>query len=132
MTSNFAFLRAEWPEFYDAASRSEELVHPDARAACFYARRALELTVAWLYRNDAALKLPYHDHLSASASRPSRRPSARRFSTRRKSSRTWATGPFAAPGRCAGAQTHNTEVCSRLYNTCPAGGDAGGVYLAPC
>ncbi|HOI95269.1 MAG TPA: DUF4145 domain-containing protein [Syntrophobacter fumaroxidans] len=65
MTSNFAFLRAEWPEFYDAASRSEELVHPDARAACFYARRALELTVAWLYRNDAALKLPYHDHPSA-------------------------------------------------------------------
>ena len=37
----------------------------DARAACFYARRTLELAVAWLYKNDAALKLPYQDHLSA-------------------------------------------------------------------
>ena len=37
----------------------------DARGACFYARRTLELAVAWLYKNDAALKLPYQDHLSA-------------------------------------------------------------------
>ena len=26
---------------------------------CFYARRALELAVQWLYEHDAALKLPY-------------------------------------------------------------------------
>ncbi len=37
----------------------------DARAACFYARRTLELAVHWLYKNDSALKLPYQDHLSA-------------------------------------------------------------------
>ena len=37
----------------------------DARAACFYARRTLELAVAWLFKNDSALKLPYQDNLSA-------------------------------------------------------------------
>ena len=37
----------------------------DARAACFYARRTLELAVAWLFKNDAALRLPYQDNLSA-------------------------------------------------------------------
>ncbi len=63
--SNFTFLRAEWPELHDAATKAEGLVYPDARAACFYARRALEITVAWLYRNDRTLKLPYQDHLSA-------------------------------------------------------------------
>ncbi len=37
----------------------------DPRAACFYARRTLELAVAWLYKNDRALRLPYQEHLSA-------------------------------------------------------------------
>ena len=47
--SNFTFIKAEWPELYDAATKAEGLVYPDARAACFYTRRALELAVAWLY-----------------------------------------------------------------------------------
>ncbi|MEX2160005.1 MAG: DEAD/DEAH box helicase family protein [Dehalococcoidia bacterium] len=63
--SNFTFLEAEWPELHDAATKAEGLANPDPRAACFYTRRALELAVTWLYRNDAALKLPYQDHLSA-------------------------------------------------------------------
>ncbi|MDA8328614.1 MAG: DEAD/DEAH box helicase family protein [Betaproteobacteria bacterium] len=41
------------------------MAQSDARAACFYVRRTLELTVAWLYKYDPALKLPYQDHLSA-------------------------------------------------------------------
>ncbi|MHC5719602.1 MAG: DUF4145 domain-containing protein, partial [Nostoc sp.] len=40
-------------------------VYPDPRTACFYARRALELTVNWLYQYDNSLELPYHDNLSA-------------------------------------------------------------------
>lgn len=63
--SQFAFLRAEWPDLYDAASKAEALAYPDARTACFYARRGLELLVHWLYKHDAALKLPYQDNLSA-------------------------------------------------------------------
>ena len=32
---------------FDAASRAESLARSDPRTSCFYARRALELTVAW-------------------------------------------------------------------------------------
>ncbi len=63
--SNFTFLQAEWPQLFADAQKAEALVLPDPRTACFYARRTLELTVAWLYRNDSALKLPYQDNLSA-------------------------------------------------------------------
>jgi type I restriction enzyme, R subunit len=63
--SNFDFLRREWPDVFDAAAKSESLAYPDPRTACFYARRALELAVFWLYKSDSALRLPYHEHLSA-------------------------------------------------------------------
>ena len=63
--SNFSFLKCEWAAVHEAAIQAESAVHPDPRAACFYARRALELAVAWAYKHDAALKLPYQDKLSA-------------------------------------------------------------------
>ncbi len=63
--SQFSFLQAEWPAVCDAAGKAESAVYSDPRTACFYARRALELTVAWLYKYDPALKLPYQDNLSA-------------------------------------------------------------------
>ena len=64
-SANFGFLQTEFPALLEAAARAESLAYADPRAACFYARRALELAVAWLYRHDGALKLPYQDHLSA-------------------------------------------------------------------
>ena len=51
--------------------RAEAAAYPDPRAACFYARRALELAVAWAYKHDAALRLPYQDNLSALIHEPS-------------------------------------------------------------
>ncbi len=63
--SNFAFLQAEFHVVHEAAGQAERLVSSDARAACFYARRALELAVAWAYKHDPALRLPYQDNLSA-------------------------------------------------------------------
>jgi type I restriction enzyme R subunit len=63
--TNFGFLKPEWPELLEAAIKAEASVYPDPRAACFYARRALELAVQWLYKNDKSLKLPYQDNLSA-------------------------------------------------------------------
>ncbi|RPH53476.1 MAG: DUF4145 domain-containing protein, partial [Lysobacterales bacterium] len=63
--TQFSFLQSEWPEIAAAASRAEALVHPDPRAACFYARRALELLVHWAYKYDSSLKLPYQDNLQA-------------------------------------------------------------------
>jgi type I restriction enzyme R subunit len=63
--SNFAFLQAEWPALHDAATKAESLAYPDSRAACFYARRGLEVVVHWLYKHDSSLRLPYQDNLSA-------------------------------------------------------------------
>src|SRR6266699_7161579 len=62
---NFVFIRTEWPELFESASRAESLANPDARSACFYARRTLELAVRWLYKHDGSLRFPYQDNLSA-------------------------------------------------------------------
>jgi type I restriction enzyme R subunit len=63
--NSFALLRIEWHDLHEAAARAESLVYPDPRTSCFYARRALEIAVAWLYKHDHTLQLPYQDHLSA-------------------------------------------------------------------
>src|SRR5438067_7243707 len=63
--SHFSFLQREWPAVFEAAGKAEAAVYPDPRTACFYARRALELAVAWAYKHDGALELPYQDNLSA-------------------------------------------------------------------
>src|ERR1700752_778991 len=65
MTTNFAFLQSEWPALFADAQKAEAQVIPDPRTACFYARRTLESAVAWLYKSDSTLKLPYQDNLSA-------------------------------------------------------------------
>src|SRR5450759_2141662 len=69
--SKFDFLEREWPAVFEAAARSEAAAYSDPRAACFYARRALELAVAWAYKHDDALRLPYQDNLSALIHEPS-------------------------------------------------------------
>ena len=65
LVSNFTFLQAEWPLLHESAVKAESLAHADARAACFYAQRTLELTVNWLYKNERELRLPYQDNLNA-------------------------------------------------------------------
>lgn len=68
--SQFAFLTAEWPLVAEAAGKAVAIIHSDPRAACFYARRALELAVHWAFTHDPALKLPYQDNLSALVHEP--------------------------------------------------------------
>ncbi|MET3646292.1 DEAD/DEAH box helicase family protein [Phyllobacterium ifriqiyense] len=68
--SQFAFLSSEFSEVYEHAARAESLAHSDARAACFYARFALEVIVKWLYRHDSSLKDPYETTLSARIHEP--------------------------------------------------------------
>ncbi|MEX2285247.1 MAG: DUF4145 domain-containing protein [Gemmatimonadota bacterium] len=63
--SHFAFLAREWPAEHEAATKAESAVHTDPRTACFHARRGLELAIAWTYKHDASLELPYQDNLSA-------------------------------------------------------------------
>lgn len=69
--SQFAFLEREWEAVFDSAVRAEEAVHADPRTACFYARRALELAMAWAYKHDPGMRLPYQDNLSALIHEPS-------------------------------------------------------------
>jgi len=69
--SQFTFLQAEWSTVYEAAVKAESAVNTDPRTACFYARRALELTVSWAYKHDSSLRLPYQDNLSALIHDPS-------------------------------------------------------------
>jgi hypothetical protein len=66
---------------FEAASKAEAAVHADPRTACFYARRALELTVSWAYKHDATLKLPYQDNLSALIHEPSFKQAAAELSS---------------------------------------------------
>ncbi|MEM6783770.1 MAG: DUF4145 domain-containing protein, partial [Bacteroidota bacterium] len=62
-SSNFAFVRAGWPDLHHAAVRAERHARSDPRAACFYARLTLERAVYWLYDNDAALPYVSDDRL---------------------------------------------------------------------
>jgi len=63
--SNFSFLAHEWPDILDAADRAEASIQTDPRTSCFYARRATELIVNWIYKADSTLRLPYQDNLGA-------------------------------------------------------------------
>jgi len=62
--SNFTFLKSEWPDLHESALKVEAFADPDPRTSCFYARLTLELAVHWLYKHDAALKLPQQENLS--------------------------------------------------------------------
>ncbi|CAA7617427.1 DEAD/DEAH box helicase family protein [Magnetospirillum sp. SS-4] len=68
--SQFAFLKPEFAEVYEHAGRAESLALADPRAACFYARFALEVIVNWLYRHDSSLRNPYETTLSARIHEP--------------------------------------------------------------
>ena len=74
-TFNFGFLQAEWPDLHAEALRAERAAMVDARTACFYARRALELAVTWLFRAESgrggSLRMPYKPDLSAFLFEPS-------------------------------------------------------------
>ena len=73
--SNFHFLQADWPDLFAEAARAEKACSADPRAACFYARRTLELAVAWLFRAETgqggSLRMPYKADLSAYLFEPS-------------------------------------------------------------
>ena len=45
--------------------KAEASVQSDPRTSCFYARRAAELIVNWIYKADSTLRLPYQDNLGA-------------------------------------------------------------------
>ena len=70
MPSNFDFVRTGWPAVAEEARRAEFHTYGDARSALFYARRAVELTVTWMYKADTSLTRPYQDDLSSMLHEP--------------------------------------------------------------
>ncbi len=71
MSIHFEFLKTEWPELHQAATKAESFAYSDPRTACFHTRRALEIAVKWLYKFDNSLARPYRTDLSAHLSNPS-------------------------------------------------------------
>lgn len=69
-TGNFGFLRAEWPDLYAEVAKAERYAYGDPRTSCIYARRSLELALAWLYDAEGSLVRPYRDDLSALIAAP--------------------------------------------------------------
>ncbi len=69
--SHFEFLRREWPSVHESAAKAESAALADPRTACFYARRALELAVQWVFKHDTSLRVPYQDNISALLHEPS-------------------------------------------------------------
>ncbi|MFR9752430.1 DEAD/DEAH box helicase family protein [Nocardia sp. 004] len=64
MVGNFDFLQAEWPQLHAEAKNAERDALFDPRTTCFYARRAVEHTVKWIYRTQN-LPEPYKSDLAA-------------------------------------------------------------------
>lgn len=69
MTSNFDFIRTEWPQVHQDCVRAEGYLTSDPRTACIYARRAAERLVGLVYDVDG-LPVPYRDDLSARMNEP--------------------------------------------------------------
>lgn len=65
MISNFEFLKAEWPELFEAASTAEQYTFTSPQTCAFYCRYTLERTTIWIYDHDSSLKKPYQDKLAA-------------------------------------------------------------------
>jgi type I restriction enzyme R subunit len=69
VSGNFGFLQAQWPPLYAEARAAERDALFDARTTCFYTRRAVEHTVAWIYRVED-IPEPYKSDLAARIHQP--------------------------------------------------------------
>ena len=70
MIYQFAFLATDFPEVIAHAVTAERAAHADPRAACFYARLALEVAVNWMFASDRKLSAPYETTLAARIHEP--------------------------------------------------------------
>ncbi|AXG14486.1 DEAD/DEAH box helicase family protein [Intrasporangium calvum] len=64
MTTNFDFIKAEWPEVFADCARAEGYGRTDPRSCAFYARRVVEQLVHFIYDIEQ-LPLPYKTDLAA-------------------------------------------------------------------
>ncbi|MEI2362236.1 DEAD/DEAH box helicase family protein [Priestia megaterium] len=67
MLSNFEFLKkkAQFSSFANACLEAEKSLQVSPATCAILTRRALELSVKWLYASDSELKVPYQENLSS-------------------------------------------------------------------
>jgi type I restriction enzyme R subunit len=65
MTMLFDFLQTEFPDLHKEAVTAGLNALSDPRTSCFYARRVVELGVAWAFDHDRSLHWPYERNVSA-------------------------------------------------------------------
>ncbi|WP_338357502.1 DEAD/DEAH box helicase family protein [Yeosuana marina] len=65
MSSNFDFIKSDFPELYAQSVEAEKYVFKAPKYAALQCRIALELTVNWLYDNDPDYERPYDTTLSS-------------------------------------------------------------------
>ncbi|MFS0824794.1 DEAD/DEAH box helicase family protein [Bacillus sp. 1P02SD] len=67
MLNNFNFIvkKPQFNSFSNACLEAEKSLQVSPATCAILTRRALELTVKWLYSSDSELKLPYQDNLSS-------------------------------------------------------------------
>ena len=67
MGSNFTFLQnnGNFSIFTSSCMEAEKSIASSPSACAILSRRALELSVRWLYSSDSSLKVPYQDNLSS-------------------------------------------------------------------
>ena len=70
VSTNFAFLKQEFPHAAESASFAERHVFVDPRASCFHARHALERLLTRVYKVEKALKPPKVTNLDGYISDP--------------------------------------------------------------
>lgn len=99
MTSNFEFIRGEWPQVYADAVRAESYGRTDPRSCVFYARRVAEQIVVQIY-DVKRLPVPYKSDLAARIGMPaSAELSDRRRQARRTPSARSAMSPCTRVAR---------------------------------
>ena len=68
--SNFSYLSGTWGFLRNDASMVEKYALSDPRACAIYGRRALELGMKWIFKNDASINDPYETSLAAMVNHP--------------------------------------------------------------
>ncbi|MFT7381202.1 MAG: type I restriction enzyme R subunit [Roseivirga sp.] len=62
--SNFDFLKHEFPDLWERATKAEQYALIDPVASCFNSRACLEIGVRWMFEHDDALQMPYQPKLA--------------------------------------------------------------------
>jgi type I restriction enzyme R subunit len=65
MTSNFEYIKEQFPDVFAAAQEAEENAYRKPITSAIYSRQAMELLINWVYQVDHEYEIPYQNTLVA-------------------------------------------------------------------